>query len=675
MKRYFILCLLFLMAINVHGGEKDSLTGTLTNRQHDTTRINVLNRLASLIAEDDTTVALKYTNEAIINARKAGYQKGIVMGYYNLAFIKEINFDYPSAGAYYQKGIALARKAHFQGLIAYGCQDYALTLKKQSLHKQSLQYNDSALTIYTSLGDSAKMATLYTNIGNNYKNLNLFEKAISFHLKALDYASAHNNYKAKARAYNNIGLVYERNGNQEMALQSYLNMVAPATESGDKKTLVVCYGNIGAAYQNLGKHEKALHYLLKAKELSEVAGLRKELLMNLTNLASTQNSLGKYKETLATSKQAMQLSKDIDDAESGGYALLTTGVAQRELKDNGNAERSLKDALQIAEDLKCAPLQMLAEEEITRLYYATGRYEYAFNHLQQLSILKDTMYSTERHEQLITLQTQYEAEQKDREIAEKTAAITQGQLLIEKKNKLLTVSFLSAAALVVVIGLVVRNFRLKKKHLQQEALLIQSQAMARLQEEKLRISRELHDNIGSQLTFINTSLQSLQRSSEEDPLLKETQTLTLNTIRELRNTVWLINKQDFTLDEFIVKLHDYTRTVQRNGLTLQLEVTGDTNVKLKSIIAAHLFRTIQEAINNTLKHANASLLTISLHSDANAALSLVIADNGNGFDTNVYNGGNGLQNLNARVAELNGQLTIKSAAGEGTFIRIEVPLT
>jgi len=667
-----ILCLCVLA---VSGKEKDSLLALLAKaKQPDTMHINILNRLSYLTAEDDSVQALNYVRQAMEHADKISYRKGKIDALYQLAYIREMNFNYADATRCYQQGIALSKVAKLPALTAYGFQDYALVLKKQNLHREALRYNDSALEIYTTLRDTNKMAVVYANIGNNYKNLNLFDKAISYHLKALRYADSQQNHRAVARAWNNIGLIYERTGDHEKALSNYLKMERPALESGDKRTISVCYGNIGASYQNLKQHEKAIHYLTLARKLNAAKGMRQELTMNLTNIASSLNSLEKYDEAAAISEEAAQLAKEINDEESLGYAHMCIGVALRAKKRYTESEKMLKSALEIAEKIENNPLLMIAEEEIARLYADQNKPAQALEHFQKLAALKDTMYNAERHEQVASLQTQYETEQKDRELAEQRMALTMGTLQMEKKNKLLIIAILSVGMLGAIITILIRNSKFKQKQMQQDAALMQAATISKIQEEKLRISRELHDNIGSQLTFINTSLQSLAQGEPKQGVLQETQVLTLNTIRELRNTVWLINKEEFTIDEFGVKLRDYVKTLHTNGLNVQLSVDGETHQKLKALATSHLFRMVQESINNAVKHAGAKNILIQIQADV-TAITLLVKDDGCGFDfTPDIANGHGLQNMRARAAELGGNFFITTAPGKGTSINIRMPL-
>jgi len=662
-----------LCQLGAAAATKDSLTSIVNALPADTQRVKVLNELAYLFIEEDSAKAVHYINESLLLAKKLNFKKGYIKALYNMAYLKEFHFAYQEATLYYETGIRMSQQAKNVALEGYGYQDFALLLKKQGLHQEALDINLKALALFQSIRDTNKIMVLYANIGNNYKNLGYFEKAIQYHLEALGYANDHGKYVAAARAYNNIGLIYEKIGNDEKALENYLAMVQPAERSGDKKTLTVCYGNIGATYQNLGQNEKALEFLTRARAVNEMAGYKTEALYNMTNIATCLNDLGRYKEALKISQEAISQASAINDAETVGFGHLSAAEALHKMKKYGDAERHLMSALNIARNVKNRNLEMAVEERYSLLYETTGKAKEALMHLKTLAVLKDSVYNTERHEQIAMLQTKYEAHEKDEALNRKNGEIAESLFKIKSKNRLLGITTIGAVGLILLIGLLMRNAKLKEQKMQQEGALIKAESVARLQEEKLRISRELHDNVGGQLTFINSSLQRLKPSPEDALLLKETQNLTLSTVRELRNAVWLINHQEFSLEAFGAKLHDYIRSLPTNGLKVALAIDGNVEQRLQSLTASHIFRIVQETINNALKHAHATALTVQIHA-ADAQLNLVSSDNGTGFDPAKKAEGYGLLNMKTRIEELGGKFEVHSIPGKGTTIRINVPL-
>lgn len=653
--------------------EKDSLIAAAAKLPADTLRAKVLGELGYLYVEEDSAQAVQYINESLLLSKRLGFEKGYIKALYNMAYLKEFYFNYKEAARYYEEGIQLSQKEKKPALEGYGYQDYALLLKKQGLHQDALDMNMKALALFQSLNDTNKIMVLYANIGNNYKNLGYYEKAIQYHLQALEYANDHGKYVAAARAYNNIALIYEKIGNNEKALENYLAMVYPAERSGDKKTLTVCYGNIGATYQNLGQSEKALEFLMKAKKFNEMAGYKTEALFNMTNIATCLNDLERYKEALNISREAISQATIIDDRETIGYASLSAAEALHKMKQYSGAQHYLDIALKIARELKNQNLEMGVEERFSLLFETTGNTTAALSHLKALAVLKDSVYNMERHEQIALLQARYESNAKDEALNKKNGEIAASLFKIKSKNRLLGVTTMATLGLVLLIGLLVRNAKLKEQKLQQEGALIKAESFARLQEEKLRISRELHDNVGGQLTFINSSLQRLKPHPEDALLLKETQNLTLSTVRELRNTVWLINHQEFSLEAFGAKLHDYISSLPTNGLKVELTIDGNIQQRLQALTASHIFRIVQETINNALKHANATVLAVSIHA-GDSQLSLVASDNGTGFDPSDNREGYGLLNMKARAEEVEGTFELDTHPGKGTTIRINVAL-
>jgi two-component system, NarL family, sensor kinase len=106
--------------------------------------------------------------------------------------------------------------------------------------------------------------------------------------------------------------------------------------------------------------------------------------------------------------------------------------------------------------------------------------------------------------------------------------------------------------------------------------------------------------------------------------------------------------------------------------TIKFSVTGNP-VFVNTETSLVTFRMVQEALNNIIKHAAASVIKINLHY-TEALLLILICDNGRGFNMDEVRKGSGLQNIKKRTAMLNGNVTINSTLGAGTQINIEIPL-
>lgn len=228
-------------------------------------------------------------------------------------------------------------------------------------------------------------------------------------------------------------------------------------------------------------------------------------------------------------------------------------------------------------------------------------------------------------------------------------------------------------SLIVGIVVFIQKLQFKKK---MRALEVQH----KVQMERERISRDLHDNVGTQLSLISKSLQGMMNDttaiSEEDKKkkLKSTGQSSIEVISALRETIWALNKEEVSLQEFFDKLKSFAQKQTALNPETKLafnETDGNKELLLGPAEALNLFRICQEAITNALKYANASLLKINVTIHQNKYV-ISIADNGTGFDKNNINTTlhYGLQNMKHRAKEISCTLTIDAKQNKGTTIII-----
>jgi ligand-binding sensor domain-containing protein/two-component sensor histidine kinase len=199
-----------------------------------------------------------------------------------------------------------------------------------------------------------------------------------------------------------------------------------------------------------------------------------------------------------------------------------------------------------------------------------------------------------------------------------------------------------------------------------------------IQTERERISRELHDNIGAQLSFIISNIDWTIDSSERMTKAEEMQKLNAinetakNVMSNLRESIWALHKEKITLEEFADKLKHYIKNILelKPGLELVSKENIQSNISFSSTQTLNLFRICQELINNVIKHAQATVIKIHISSDKDK-FSILIEDNGKGFDVNQrLNGHYGLQNMRYRAQELNLTIDIQSGKTTGTKVLI-----
>jgi signal transduction histidine kinase len=278
------------------------------------------------------------------------------------------------------------------------------------------------------------------------------------------------------------------------------------------------------------------------------------------------------------------------------------------------------------------------------------------------------------------METKYKTAEKEREILKQRADIAEKNLLLNER-KYQIYGALGLALLILILGYLFYNQqKLKNRQLVKEnklkVALKEIETQNKLQEQRLRISRDLHDNIGAQLSFIISSVDNLKYASKEaSPAFKEKLTyiseFTSATIDQLRDTIWAMNKDEISLTDLQSRTLAFIEKAkvaqQKVKFTFNNEVTS--SIEFTAIEGMHLFRVIQEAINNALKYANADNVTIDFKEESKQII-FIIKDNGIGFEKETVQLGNGLYNMQKRMEEINAAIEINSKPSEGTEIRV-----
>lgn len=197
-------------------------------------------------------------------------------------------------------------------------------------------------------------------------------------------------------------------------------------------------------------------------------------------------------------------------------------------------------------------------------------------------------------------------------------------------------------------------------------------------EERQRLARELHDSISqllySQLLFAQASNRAYETNELELlPLyLNRLSEVAEQAFKEMRLMIYSLRPQVLESVGLIGALQHRLTTVEaRTGLDVQLDVSQD--LKLPAAVEDSLFRIAQEALNNTLKHASATVVSVRLHTE-NKHVMLEVTDNGKGFDRAHIVEGIGLSSMQERACQMGGTLTIFSGPGLGTTVLTVIPV-
>ncbi|MDG1331681.1 MAG: ATP-binding protein [Crocinitomicaceae bacterium] len=220
--------------------------------------------------------------------------------------------------------------------------------------------------------------------------------------------------------------------------------------------------------------------------------------------------------------------------------------------------------------------------------------------------------------------------------------------------------------------LLVSLYFLRKYYRTKKQLKAEEQSR-RVIQERLRISRELHDNIGARLSHIISSLDIQLFKAKESTEIGSINSFAKETMNQLRETIWAIGDKTIFLSELKQRIEHYC--IQTNELSV-IAITyvdrGSIDFELNATETINLFRIVQEAINNALKYSGAKTIEISVN-EQEKTISFSISDNGRGFSVDqAKKQGSGLRGMIKRSEEINASLKIDSRTGNGTRINLRI---
>ncbi len=198
---------------------------------------------------------------------------------------------------------------------------------------------------------------------------------------------------------------------------------------------------------------------------------------------------------------------------------------------------------------------------------------------------------------------------------------------------------------------------------------------------RMRIARDLHDDIGSALSNIHiiSSMAMKQQSDNGNAgkvfgKIKESSKAMLENMQDI---VWAINPENDTLSQVLARMKEFAGELcEAAGIDYVFETDGDLEtVKLTVHKRKDLYLVFKEALNNAVKYSSCKMIRISLHKQQDGWLNLGIEDNGKGFVQNEIQPGNGLRNMAQRAKEVNGNVNILSGPGQGTKVDFRIRIT
>jgi len=318
--------------------------------------------------------------------------------------------------------------------------------------------------------------------------------------------------------------------------------------------------------------------------------------------------------------------------------------------------------------------RLLYYEALARCYKIKGDMISYQKMLEQIIQAKDSFYTARSEKAIAEVQTKYDVGQKENTIMRQEVTIVQ-------KNNQLLLTLYFALVVSAIAYFLFRNYRRKQKLKVNDAIekekSLSALAVADAEEnERQRIAADLHDNLGAYAASIASNLDLFNADDFDDQYKTALQELNKNSqsiVSQLSDTIWALNRDNLTLTAISDRIKLFLNRIGKSYSHIDMIVLENINedIELKSTHAFHLFRIMQEAITNAVKHSRTDRLEIFFEEDM--GWKVVIKDYGIGTsgDKNFKkNSGNGLRNMKARASAVGWTINWTDNVPIGTVVTI-----
>ena len=534
------------------------------------------------------------------------------------------------------------------------------------------EHKNALLRLKNAQVDSLSVISTF-GIGTYYKRTGNYSKAISYYLKAAKYYENQKKNQRLEFAFVGIGEVYSMKGDFENAKKYLLKGVVSLSKDKKSTSYLIASHTLANFYGMNGDFESALKIDKEGIAIADSLqseSMKTKFLNNKANCYLYSGQLDSAKIYLDKSmKIDLKLKNQMHIADSyANYAQLF--LMKNDLQEaKWNIEKAID--LQSKADLK--PDLGNSLEILKNIYLQQNDLNLVIDTQNRLFANYQKIISERKEAALVEYNIIYKTQEKEK-------LILQQQDEVRQKNILLIAGFVSVVLLSFVGFLFYKQQLLKNKQQEQafllQAAMLQVETQTKLYEQRLSIARDLHDNIGSQLSFIISSIENIKFGFKVDNDLLTNKLACIGVfakaaIQELRDTIWAMNTDTFSMDDLRLRIYNFIKKAENvhEQTDFKISIGDDLDEKIfDSLQGINLYRIVQEAVNNALKHAEATEITLNMFRD-NDQIKLEIADNGKGFDLKAENMGNGLNNIKNRCAEINATLEIETAES-GTRIVI-----
>jgi two-component system NarL family sensor kinase len=534
-----------------------------------------------------------------------------------------------------EEGLVLANKLHDSLATAEINHSLGVSNYFKGEYEKAAAYYFFAQGVYERRNLWQKQAYAMNDLAKLYRKTRDLKRALRFYDSALELFSKLKDSSGIQMIMNESGVVYEYQGNYDEAIRHYNAALQIATKLKDEGGKGWCYNFLAGVYALQSKFELAEDYNLRALGIRQKLKDTFALTLSYADMGVMYSSWNKYERAVYYLEASNKLAERMD---------------YREMLSNNYAE-------------------------LSRIANVTGDYKKALDYYTWHTQLKDSLFNAQKTRQIEELSTLYETNKKEQQIQVQ-------QFTINKRNQQIFFILLFTLLSAVVAYLFYNRYRWKQQVKLQTEILNQQELAAQSileaeEKERTRIAKDLHDGVGQMMSAARMNLSSYYNTAkindgEQSASLANIIQLVDDSCKEVRAVSHSMMPSALLSKGLPDAVNELTSKISSKELQVSFYSEGFTE-RFNTTTETILYRVIQECINNSIKHAGATTLDISLIND-NDGISVTIEDNGKGFSIEQQKEeGMGLSNIRSRIQFLKGTVDIDSSPGNGTLVAIHVP--
>lgn len=595
------------------------------------------------------------------------------------ALIKDasINSQYEQVPNYLDSALYYARKTNDDVRIAQTYGYFAIYYRLVGDIDNAKKYNELSIQYLSDNKESPTYALSLFNLGSLAQIEGKYELATKYYFECLGVDERNNNWARVGATYNNLSIIYKETGDSENSIEFLRKANRVFKKQGGHYEKGMANYNLATTYLELDKFDSVIYYGNLVMEHGKKAGNYEFIgtahqLLSLAYSGKEQYVKGKRHAVIA-----LDTLRNLPLGASKIQSYLALGIAQSFLNEFSKAEENLLTALQLSESAKYAEGKNMTRSFLANHYMRTGNFEKAYHNLKLVKTNSDSVLSVKNKRIINNLNVKYETSKKDAQIKDQ-------ELELAKKTNQRNLYLFGLGMLgLVALFIVGRHRYLQKISKEKIARLEQQQKLGAIEnvllgeeKERERIAKELHDGLGGLLATARLQLQQSKKQHQVDvtsSILHAEQIIddAYEEVRRISHDMMPSALANLGLKSAIEDLADKINVSRKIKVVCQLYM-NDLNIKKSTQIA--LYRIIQESLNNTLKHAQASQSIIQITENKDG-IHLTVEDDGLGFDSafNSAMNGMGMKSIESRVKYLGGTMSLDSRENQGTSLDVFIP--